>query len=577
MTVHPALVLFVTAGLVGVSRRGGARAGVLLTGTLGALAAAAALPHGAHWEYSVGAYALQLLRVDPLSHLFGLIFSLIAAIGTLYALGVGRRAEHAATLVYAGGALGVVYAGDWISAFVWWELMAMASVVVVWSGNTDRARAAGFRYLFVHVAGGSLFFIGLALHLATGGSLAFGPLGGGAGLAYGLILVGVAINAAIPPLHAWLPDAYPEASITGTVFLSAFTTKTAVYVLIRVFPGSDLLVWAGIAMALYGVVYAVLENDIRRLLGYHIISQVGYMVAGVGIGTPLALGGAAAHAFCHILYKALLLMGAGAVMTATGRRKLTELGGIGRQMPLVVLLYAVGAFSISGVPLFNGFISKSMIITAAGDDGWGFAELLLTLASVGTFLHTGLKLPYFTFFGPSRGLRLTRVPGHMIAAMGLAAICCVGLGVAPGWLYARLQTVVDYHPYTLDHVAGSLQLLGGTALGFWWLLSKLAGETTESLDTDWLYRKPVPVALAWLVGVAAATGRLARVASQAVVRVAVAYAANPVSAVGRLGVGGTGNTDGVMPPYDVNRYRLPIGVTVMWVVLAVGLLALWVG
>ena len=574
MTSHPAFILFATAALVRLSR-GRVRAGLLLAGAVAALVAAASLSPDAHWGYAVGDYDLQLLHVDSLSHLFGLIFTLIMAVGALYALHATQAGEHAATLVYAGGALGVVYAGDWVSAFVWWELMAMASLVVVWSGDTDRARAAGFRYLFVHVAGGSLFFAGLALHLSGGGALELGPFGDVRGWGYALILLGVAINAAVPPFHAWLVDAYPEASITGMVFLSAFTTKTAVYLLIRVFPGSDLLLWAGITMALYGVVYAVLENDIRRLLGYHIVSQVGYMVAAVGLGTPLALAGAAAHAFCHILYKALLLMGAGAVMTATGRRKLTDLGGVWRQMPVVVVLYFVGALSISGAPLFNGFISKSMIITAAGDDGHGVAELLLTLASIGTFLHTGLKLPYFTFFGPSRDLRLTPVPINMIAAMGVAAACCIGLGLVPGWLYARLatSTPVDYHPYTLDHVVGSLQLLGGTALGFWWLLSKLKGEATDSLDTDWFYRRPLPAVVGWAIGAATATGRVAEATAQRIVQTATGLAANPMTAISRLVAGGAG----AMPPYDEDRYRFPIGVTVMWVVLALGVLTLLVG
>ena len=572
MTIHPAFVLFGLALLVGVSRAR-FRAVVVLIGALSSLAAAATLPHGLHWEYTVGVYRLELLRVDALSHLFGLIFTLIASIGAIFAQRVRGGAERASTLVYAAGALGVVYAGDWLSAFVWWELMAFASLAVVWSGGTARARAAGFRYLLVHVAGGSLFFIGLAVHLSSGGSVALGPFGEGAGGAYGLILLAVAVNAAIPPFHAWLPDAYPEASVTGTVFLSAFTTKTAVYLLIRVFPGSELLVWGGVVMALYGVVYAVLENDIRRLLGYHIISQVGYMVAAVGIGTPLALAGAAAHAFCHILYKAVLLMGAGAVITSTGRRTLTELGGIGRQMPLVVLLYTVGAFSISGVPLFNGFISKSMIITAAGDDGRGLAELLLTLASIGTFLHTGLKLPYFTFFGPSRGARVGPIPTNMVVAMGVAAVCCIGLGVAPGWLYARLAHPVDYHPYTIDHVAGSLQLLLGTGLGFWWLLGKLAGEATESVDTDWFYRRPVPLVVARLVAGAGAAGRSARTASTALVALASRVAANPLADLGDL-VAPT--TDGGAPTYSEDRYRLPIGTTVLLVVLALGLLTLLV-
>ena len=573
MIAHPSFVLFCSALLVGVVR-GRLRALVAPVGALLALAAAATLPHGTHGGYTVASYQLELLRVDALSYLFGLVFTLIISIGTVYAYRVAGSVEQLSTLVYAGSGLGVVYAGDWISAFVWWELMAMSSLAIVWAGDTARARAAGFRYLFVHVAGGSLFFAGLALYLGDGGSLAFESLSQEAGFAYGVILVAVAINAAIPPFHAWLPDAYPEASPTGTIFLSAFTTKTAVYVLIRVFPGNELLVWAGIAMALYGVVYAVLENDIRRLLGYHIISQVGYMVAGVGIGTPLALGGAAAHAFCHILYKALLLMGAGAVIIATGRRKLTDLGGIGPKMPLVWLLYTVGAFSISGVPLFNGFISKSMIITAAGDDGRGLAELLLTLASIGTFLHTGLKLPYFTFLGPSRDLRPRPVPTNMLMAMGAAAVCCLALGVAPGWLYAHLTETVDYHPYTVDHVTGTLQLLAGTAFGFWLLLDKLAGEATESLDTDWIYRRPLPAAIEWLVATAAATGRLARAASGVLVSSAAAFAANPLEGIRRLTAPAEGRFN---PPYDDNRYRLPIGDTVLWIVLTLGLLGVLAG
>ena len=569
MTAHPAIILFVSAGLAAASPRA-ARSVVAVLGAAAALAAAAVLPAGAHWSYTVGDMSLQLLRVDTLSHLFGVIFTLITVIGVVYAWHAERAGEQAATLIYAGGALGVVYAGDWISAFVWWELMAMASLVVVWSGGTARARAAGFRYLFVHIAGGACFFAGIAVHLTSGGAMEFGPFSSAGGWAYGLILLAVAINAAIPPFHAWLADAYPEASVTGTVFLSAFTTKTAVYVLIRVFAGSELLVWAGVVMALYGVVYAVIENDIRRLLGYHIISQVGYMVAGVGIGTPLALAGAAAHAFCHILYKALLLMGAGAVLTATGRRKLTDLGGLAAQMPVVVTLYMIGAFSISSMPLLNGFISKAMIVTAAGDDGRGTAELLLTLASVGTFLSIGLKLPWFTFFGPSRGIRAAPVPRNMIAAMAVAAVCCIALGVAPGWLYARLPYLVDYHPYTLDHVAGALQLLAGTALTFWWLRVALHGKATESLDTDWFYRKPLPVVVRWAVGVAAATGRLARAVSESGVRTAAAFAANPLIAVDRLAPG----TAGPAPAYDENRYRFPIGATVFWVVLALWLLAL---
>ena len=588
--LHPALVLFAAAVLVGLTR-GRLRQLVLVAGTLLALVSVARLVPEANWTYDLSSYRLELLHVDPLSQLFGLIFCLITVIGSVYALHAQRGGEHAATLVYAGGSLGVVFAGDWITAFVFWELMGMASVFVVWYGGTKRAGAAGFRYLFVHILGSSLLFAGIVMHLTRGGSLRLEALGtasmADSSLAYGLILAGIAVNAAIPPLHAWLTDAYPEASVTGTVFLSAFTTKTAVYMLLRVFPGAEILVWAGVIMAVYGVVFAVLENDIRRLLAYHIVSQVGYMVAGAGIGTPLALNGAAAHAFCHILYKALLLMGAGAVLQATGKRKLTELGGIGTSMPLVLVLYMVGAFSISGAPLFNGFISKSMIVSAAAESGRPIAEVLLILASVGTFLHTGLKLPYFTFFGPGRRLKPAPLSRNMLFAMGAASVLCVGLGVFPGWLYARLALQpVAYDPYTVDHVVSSLQLLVGTGVGFWLLRSKLGGEPTVSLDTDWVYRKPLRLAMDRVVAVAQRTGSSLQTSGLHLVERAGLYSQNPLLVLPRLDPS-AGRRDESAPPagssadpvplsYDENRHRRPIGLTVFWVVVFLAVLALMI-
>ena len=588
MTVlHPALALFATAAVVGFTR-GRLRQAVLVAGTLVALGFVLQASSGDTWRYQLGGLGLQPFRVDTLSHLFGLIFSLITVVGVIYALHVQRATEHAATLVYAGGSLGVVYAGDWLTAFAFWEVMGIASLLVIWHGETPRTRAAGFRYLWVHIAGGSLFFAGVLMHLAEGGDLTFGPVGAADAprtVGYWLILTGVAVNAAIPPLHAWLTDAYPEASVTGAVFLSAYTTKTAVFVLVRAFPGSEVLVWAGVVMALYGVVYAVLENDIRRLLGYHIISQVGYMVAGVGMGTALAVDGSAAHAFCHILYKALLLMGAGAVIQATGRRTLTDLGGIWRQMPVVVLLYTVGAFSISGVPLFNGFISKSMIVTAAADAGRSPVELLLTLASIGTFLSTGLKLLYFTFLGPDRGLEVRPIPGNMIAAMVVAAVACTALGLAPGWLYALLPNGGEgYHPYTVDHVVGSLQLLLGTAVGFWILLKKLDGQRTISLDTDWFYRRPFPVVFEATIRGAALSGALLQATGRRWLDDVRPFAANPLLLLPRNGLS-TAENRATLPPadvetmrrYDENTHRLPIGVTIFWALagLTVIVLVVW--
>ena len=428
-------------------------------------------------------------RVDSLSLVFSYVFSLMAFLGMVYALHVEDDSQHVTALTYAGGALGVTFAGDFLSLYIFWELMAVSSALLVWRRREASAVAAGFRYLLVHVVGGLILLAGIVLHWSETGSLAFGDMGAASGGAWALILVAFLLNAAVPPLGAWLPDAYPEATVAGAVFMTAFTTKSAVYVLIRGFAGTELLVWLGAAMAVYGVVYAVLENDARRLLAYHIISQVGYMVCGVGIGTALAINGATAHAFAHILYKALLFMGAGAVLQVTGLRRLSDMGGLYKTMPVTLGLYMVGAFAISAVPLFSGFVSKSMVVSAAGEEHLTLVFLLLTLASAGTFLHTGLKLPYYMFFGKDSGVRAKEPPRNMLVAMGLAAVACVLIGVFPDLLYRHLPNAVVYVPYTLPHVTSTLGMLGFTALGFFLLLKHLDPELTISLDTDWFYRR----------------------------------------------------------------------------------------
>jgi multicomponent Na+:H+ antiporter subunit D len=430
---------------------------------------------------------LTPLRVDKLSLVFGYVFAIITLIGGVYALHMRGRGEQVASLLYGGSALGVVFAGDLLTVVAFWELMVVFSAYVILVGGRERSRGAAVRYAFVHLAGGSTLLAGVIWHVADTGSLAFNAFDGGP--AAWLVLLGFAVNAAIPPLHAWLSDAYPEASITGAVFLSAFTTKTAVYVLARGFAGWEILLFVGIIMALYGVVYAVLENDVRRLLAYHIISQVGYMVAAIGIGTEMAINGAAAHAFAHVLYKGLLFMGVGAVLYATGKSKLTELGGLGGAMKVTLVLYMVGAFSISAFPLFSGFVSKSLVIYAAEESHIAWAVFLLYGASVGTFLHTGLKLPYFIWGGPQSKEPVRRLPPGMYVAMGAAAFLCIAIGVYPAVLYDALPFAVTYEPYTADHIVSSLALLGFTGLGFWLLLGQLKGEAAITLDTDVSYRK----------------------------------------------------------------------------------------
>lgn len=487
--LHPAPIMII-GGLLLALTRGHAQRILSVLFSLLAVLGVATLEPGTYGAIRFAGLDLVLYQVDKLSLLFGWVFAIMAVIGNIYAWHIDDTGQRVAANLYVGSALGVVFAGDWFTLLVGWEVMAFASVYLVFASRNTSAVRAGFRYLMVHVAGGVFLFGGIVLHGMQTGSYLTGPLAYDQGsLAYSLILISFMINAAVPPLNAWLTDAYPEATVTGAVFLSAFTTKTAVYVLIRTYPGAEILVGFGVVMALYGVVFAVLENDCRRLLGYHIVSQVGYMVAGVGIGTDLALNGAASHAFAHILYKGLLFMGAGAVILMTGRRKLTELGGLYRTMPITVLLYMIGAFAISAFPLFSGFVTKSMVVSAAAGDQRAAVALLLTVASSGTFLHTGLKLPYYMFFGKDCGLRPPEPPANMRIAMGIAAVFCIGIGVFPGLLYSLLPFPAEYRPYTGVHVTESLGILMFTLLAFVLFLKYLDPERTISIETDWVYRR----------------------------------------------------------------------------------------
>lgn len=559
----PALIPIAGAAILAAAPDRPRPAVAVLAPALALAYVAVSLPLGTIVTAPLLGFTLELVRVDALARLFGLIFALVGTIAAVYAWTVNDRRQQVAAQLYLAGALGVTFAGDLLTFFAFWELMAVTAAILIWAGDTETAVRAGLRYVFVHLVAGGVLLVGIVWHVAVTGSIAFVRFDPSA--ATFLMLLGVCVNAAVPPLGAWLPDAYPKATVTGAVLMSALTTKAAVYALLRGFPGWEILVPLGVIMALWGVVYAVLANDIRELLAYHIISQVGYMVAGCGLGTPLALSGAAAHAVCHILYKSLLFMGTGVVLRTTGRRKLTELGGFWRRQPLVFGLYMIGAFSISGFPLWNGFVSKSMVIAAAGEAHRNVAFLLLTLASVGTFLHTGLKLPYFTWMGEDRGIVPAPTPRSMVIAMALGATLCTVTGVWPAGLYALLPHAVDWQPYTVPHVVESVQLLLFTFFAFYLFIPKLGGEPTVSMDTDVVYRKGAPVARRIAVdGVDAAFGaaeRWARGAAAALRRAA----ADPFGGLtGRRGPEGR---------FDPDAARPPLVGPLTWTLLVVGLLA----
>ena len=449
------------------------------------------LPEGANCVIPFMDYNLVLARVDKLSVIFSTIFLLITFIGTLYALKVDDDMQHVAALFYAAGALGVTLAGDFFSLYVFWEVMAVSSTFLILARRTQKSQRAAYRYILVHIVGGLILLAGIVIAIHESGTIEFAYIGL-EGVSSWLIFIGIAVNAAIPPLHPWLKDAYPEATVTGAVFMSALTTKSAVYVMARTFPGTELLIWLGALMTAFPIFYAILENDIRRVLGYSLINQVGYMMCGIGIGTELAINGTVSHAFCHILYKALLFMSVGAVLFRTGKSKCTELGGLYKTMPLTCLFCLVGAASISAFPLFSGFVSKSMIISASAHEKLIAIWLILQFASAGVLDHAGIKVPFFTFFGHDSGIRTKEPPFNMLLAMGIAAFFCVFLAVCPGFLYQMLPYPVDYVPYTASHVIGSLQLLLFGALAFVLLLFSgfYPSEIRAiNLDFDLIYRK----------------------------------------------------------------------------------------
>jgi multicomponent Na+:H+ antiporter subunit D len=459
--------------------------------------------------------SLIVMRVDNLSLMFAYIFEIATLISIIYAWHIRDTIQQVSGLIYSGAAIAAVFAGDLITLFVMWELTALASVFLIWARRDGPSFRAGMRYLVIQVGSGVLLLAGSIIHYQATGSIAFNFLGVGT-LGTNLILLAFAVKCAFPLLHNWLQDSYGQATVTGTVFLSAFTTKLAVYALARGYPGTEMLIWVGATMTAFPIFYAVIENDLRRVLAYSLNNQLGFMVVGVGIGTEMALNGTAAHAIAHIIYKALLFMSMGAVLFRTGTIKGSELGGLYKSMPWSTGFCIIGAASISAFPLTSGFVSKALIITAAAEEGHWFVWAVLLFASAGVFHHSGIKIPYFAFFAHDSGKRVKEAPINMLIAMAAASALCIGIGMFPGYLYAILPFQVDFVPYTTAHVITQLQLLMFSALAFtvlMWTRIYPPELRSVNLDTDWVYRRLLPRILNGLItGISTAYYSMARAA-----------------------------------------------------------------
>ena len=488
------LVLLPTIGLL-----------LLLLTSMGYFGAIPVYPGALHkWRLPFLHYTLELGRIDKLSMIFAYVYVVIGIAMLIFAIREKNDWEHVCALIHIGSSVSAIFARDLFSYIFFVEIATWSAVFLIWFRGTRTSKASGFRYFFWHVVAGGFLLAGSIIHVQTTGSLDLDlmPWGWGwAYTAYYFMMIGFLIDAGSFPVHAWLPDAYSTGGVTSVLYVTAFSTKTGIYGLVRCFPGVELLMWIGVITAVFALFLAVLENDARRLCGYHIISQDGYMICGVGIGTYLGILGCVSHIICHIIYSCLLLMGASTVLSVTGTCKFTNTGGLYKYMRISFWLYLIGGFSISGMPLFNGFVSKSMTIEAAELIHQPLVYLLLEGATVGTFLHTAIKLPWNLWFQgrdePPADIKVKlkagrdNTPVNMLIAMCIPAFLCVFMGVYPYYpFYALLPYPVEFVPYTTTRVFSITQMFVFTFLAAWYLRTLIRGTPTYTLDSDWLGRIP---------------------------------------------------------------------------------------
>ena len=501
--LHPGLIM-IAMGLLVMALPERLRRPAYIAAPLLALACSLQLNESSEMVYRISSkLSIDMISFDRLSLIFMTAFCIVSLIAAIYSAGSNNRFEMGFALMYAGSNMGVVLSGDVLSMIIFWELSAIASCYVVYARRTRKSTRAAFRYILVHGFGGNMLLVGIISYIAKYG-MDITNITGAQDFTFWMIFIGVAVNAAVPPLNSWMPDAYPESTIGGTIYLASFTTKSAIYVMIRFFAGTEWLVYVGAFMAIYGILMALLENDLRRLFCYHIISQLGYIVASLAMGPGYGIDGAAAHTFNNIMYKGTLLMCAGAVLYATGRRKISELGGLGRQMPLTAVCFLIASFAISGMPFLNGFASKALVMHAVSEGGYELVSFLLTTASVGTWMSIALKINYFVFFGkpvsgkPFPAEELKPVPVNMKIGMVLGAAACTVTGVMPKLVYNLTPSMTDGHPFTVEHIVEYLVLFAGGTVIFFLFISKMKVHDQLSLDFDWFYRVALDRFILWI-------------------------------------------------------------------------------
>ena len=450
--------------------------------------------HGTHLVINSMGIDFIIFHSDSLSFPFAIVFHIAAFLTVIYGMHNRDWRENVAITSYAGAAIAALHAGDLFTLFVWWEATALTSVFLILGGKSLRSYKSAIRYIIIQVGSGMLLLSGAIIIFHSNNEALFQnfSIQSTSGL---LIFLAFGIKAAFPFLNGWLQDSYPEASEVGTVALSAFTTKLAIYALARSFAGVEILIIIGALMTFFPIFFAVIENDLRRVLTFSLNNQLGFMVVAVGIGSELAINGAVAHAFAHILYKGLLFMSMGAVLYRVGTCKASELGGLFKYMPITAICSIIGAISISAFPLFSGFVAKSLIMSSLGYEGLSFIYFMLLFASAGVLHHSGIKIPFFAFFAHNSGLKPKEAPLNMVIAMIISSSLCILIGIFPSIFYQILPYEVNYQPYDFSHVLSQLQLLTFAAFAFicLWHFKIYPPELNSTvLNTDWFYRKMIP-------------------------------------------------------------------------------------
>jgi len=489
--------IFWLGALLAAVRHDSARWIALITPVIAALAAVTLLAPGVSADWQVMNYTVAAVRVDAMTLVFVGLFHLAGFLTALYSLEHTDRAQAAAMLGYVGSGIGAVLAGDLVMLWLFWEMLALTSVVLVWARRTPEATAAGIRYLVFNVTSGVTLLAGIAFLATTGHDLAIGPIALDSAGGW-LVLAAFGIKCGFPLLHNWIPDAYPRAALTGSVILVAITTKVGVYSLARAFAGEELLLVIGSAMIVWPLVYVLVEDDLRRVLAYSLMIQIGLMVAAIGAGNDIALDGATLHVVMDVLFKMLLFMALGAVLIQAGTVRASELGGLGRKMPWTMGFVVVGVLANSAVPGTGAFVSKKLLLGGIEHAGVGplWYGALAGVSALG-MLYVGVRVLYEAFLRrPERPVEADDASWPMCLAMGAIAVLLLITGLFPGLTDALRPLGSDYQPVKPTKILDQFQLLlfatltyvvlGGRGLGL-----PASGRRTL-LDAEWLYRKLIP-------------------------------------------------------------------------------------